>query len=62
LQHYGVDLKRRGDVLEVVFVPDEPPTSDPNNAGTGGETIYGPEVHYSVSTETLKILRVEFAR
>jgi hypothetical protein len=62
LQHYTVELTRRDKMFEVVFVPDDRPSSDPNYAGTGGDTAYGPEVHYFVSTETLKILRIEFAR
>lgn len=61
LRRYTVDLKRHGKELEIIFVPDMPPLK-PNEAGTGGGTIYGWEVYYFVSLKTLKIIRFHFSR
>jgi hypothetical protein len=47
--------------LEVVFVPEQPPLK-PNEAGTGGSTIYGWEVHYIIALDKIKILEEHYAR
>jgi hypothetical protein len=62
MKHFTVDLERRGDVLEVAFVPDEPPGPRPNHAETGGSTIYGQTVHFYISLRSLKIVRWHLAR
>jgi hypothetical protein len=61
LRHYTVELKRHGKEVEIIFIPDMPPLKS-NEAGTGGGTIYGCEVHYFVSLQTLKIMRFHFSR
>jgi hypothetical protein len=60
-RHYTVEVERHGGQLEVVFIPNQPPLG-PNEAGTGGGNIYGPEVAYFVSLSRLKIVRFHFAR
>src|SRR5436305_409089 len=47
LKHYTLELVRHHNTLEVTFVPDQPKLK-PNEAGTGGGTKYGWEVHYVV--------------
>jgi hypothetical protein len=61
LRHYTVEIERRGRRLEVVFVPEQPPLK-PNEAGTGGSTIYGWEVHYIIALDHMKILEEHYAR
>jgi hypothetical protein len=61
LKHYTVEVVRHGGKLEVVFVPEEPPLK-PNEAGTGGSTIYGSEVHYIIALDHMKILEEQYAR
>jgi hypothetical protein len=61
LRHYAVEIERQGRQLEVVFVP-EPPPLKPNEAGTGGSTIYGWEVHYIIALDRMKILEEHYAR
>ena len=61
LRHFTVELDRHGKQLEVTFVPNIPPLR-PNEGGTGGGNIYGSEVHYYVALDTLKIVRMHFAR
>jgi hypothetical protein len=61
LKHYTVEVERHGGKLEVVFVPEEPPLK-PNEAGTGGTTIYGWEVHYIIALDQMKILQEHYAR
>ena len=62
MKHFSVELKRHGNVLEVAFVPDEPPGPRPNDAETGGSTIYGHEVHFYISLRSLKIVRWHLAK
>jgi hypothetical protein len=62
MKHFSVELERRGNVLEVAFVPDEPPGRRPNHAETGGSTIYGQTVHFYISLRSLKIVRWHLAR
>ena len=61
LKHYTVQVERHGRKLEVVFVPEEPPLK-PNEAGTGGSSIYGWEVHYIIALDRMKILEEHYAR
>src|SRR5205085_2385405 len=61
LRHYTVDLERHGQRVEVIFIPDSPPLKA-NEAGTGGSTLYGWVVQYSVSLKTLKVTGPTFAR
>jgi hypothetical protein len=61
LRHYTVQIERHGRKLEVIFVPEEPPLK-PNEAGTGGSTIYGWEVHYIIALDRMKILEEQYAR
>ena len=61
LKHYTVVVERHGRKLEVVFVPEEAPLK-PNEAGTGGGTIYGWEVHYIIELDQIKILEEHYAR
>ncbi len=63
LRHYTVDIERHGDTLEVTFGADpDPPPHPPNWAGTGGGSVYGPDMRYVVSLTTLKVLRFNFFR
>ena len=61
LRHYSVQLERKRNRLEVTFVPQQPPLK-PNEAGTGGSTIYGWEVIYVFSLSPLKMLDEHYAR
>jgi hypothetical protein len=61
LRHYTVEIERHGRKLEVVFVPEQPPLK-PHEAGTGGSTIYGWEVHYIIALDHMKILEEHYAR
>jgi hypothetical protein len=61
LRHYTVDLERHGQQVEVIFIPDSPRLKA-NEAGTGGSTIYGWVVQYSVSLKTLKVTGPTFAK
>jgi hypothetical protein len=62
LRHYSVQLERHGTKkIEIIFVPDQPPLK-PNEAGTGGGTKYGWEVHYIVSLDRMTILEEHYAR
>jgi hypothetical protein len=61
LRHYTVEIERRGRRLEIVFVPEQPPLK-PNEAGTGGSTIYGWEVHYIIALDRMKIVEEHYAR
>ena len=63
LRHYTTEVQRHGEEIEVTFLPDQPEKVDATHGGTaGGATAYGPEVHYFVSSESLRILRLEFAK
>jgi hypothetical protein len=61
LRHYTVELERHGRKLDITFVPDQPPLK-PNEAGTGGGTKHGWEVHYVVSLDQMKIVTEDYAR
>ena len=61
LRHYTVQIERHDRNLEVIFFPEEPPLK-PNEAGTGGSTIYGWEVHYIIALDQMKILEEHYAR
>jgi hypothetical protein len=62
LRHFTVEWKRHGKALEIIFIPDEPKHPGPRDPEVGGHTRYGQEVHYLVSLDSLKILKLEFAR
>jgi hypothetical protein len=62
LRHFDVAIEHHSGAVEVVFIPRDPPNPPANSAGTGGETVYGPEMHFFVSSKTLKIIRFEYAR
>lgn len=62
LNHYTVAVERHGKTIDITFVPEQPKSFAPNEAGTGGGTVYGWEVHYSVSLKPLKILKEDYAR
>lgn len=61
LRHYTIDIQRRRNRFEVTFVPEQPPLK-PNEAGTGGSTIYGWEVVYVFSLSPVKMLGEHYAR
>ncbi|HEV2045999.1 MAG TPA: hypothetical protein VGQ95_05315 [Chthoniobacterales bacterium] len=61
LRHYTVELKRHAGHFDVIFVPDQPHFK-PNEAGPGGGTKYGWEVHYVLSLTPLKIIEEHYAR
>jgi hypothetical protein len=62
LSHYTVTLERHGRRIDITFVPEQPKSFARGEAGTGGGTVYGWEVHYSVSLRPLKILKEDYAR
>jgi hypothetical protein len=62
LQHYKVELKRHGDLLDVTFLADTPHTYPRGSAGTGGDSVYGPDMTYTVSVKTLKIISFNYYR
>ena len=62
LAHFTVEVDRHGKQLEITFVPDQPPLRRPNEAATGGSTIYGQEVHFFVALDSLRIVRWHLAR
>jgi hypothetical protein len=62
LKHYDVEVARHGGTLEVSFFPHQKKYFAPGEAGTGGGTVYGDEVHIFVSLKRLKVLRYQFAR
>jgi len=61
LKHYTLELLRHHNTLEITFVPDQPKLKR-NEAGTGGGTKYGWDVHYVVSLDPLRIVKEEYAR
>jgi hypothetical protein len=62
LVHFAVELERKGQQLEVTFIPDDPHGPSPTYVGTGGSTTYGQEVSFYVSLRSLKIVRWHLAR
>jgi hypothetical protein len=62
ISHYTIALERHGETVDITFVPQQSKEFKPNEAGTGGGTVYGWEVHYSVSLKPLKILKEDYAR
>lgn len=63
LKHYTIYIDKHEKEFEVTFVPDEPHKVDARHPGiAGGESVYGPEVHYFVSRKTFKVIRYEYAR
>lgn len=62
LKHFTVETTATADTIEIVFIPDQPGNREATDVGTGGETIYGPEMHYFVSTKQSKILRFNYSR
>jgi len=58
LMHYNVEIQRHANEIEVTFVSD----SGPNGPETGGGSVYGVDVHYSVAIDPVKIIRVHFYR
>jgi hypothetical protein len=56
--HYAVDIQRHANEIEVTFVSD----SGPTGPETGGGSVYGVDVHYSVALNPVKIIRVHFYR
>jgi hypothetical protein len=61
LRHYSVQVIKKEDEVEVVFVPNLS-ARDKKNVILGGRTEFGIEVSYHVSFKTLKIIRTTFAR
>jgi hypothetical protein len=61
LRHYSVQVERTQNRLEITFVPEQPPLK-PNEAGTGGSTVYGWEVAYVFSLSPLKVIEEHYAR
>jgi hypothetical protein len=62
MKHYDVELTRHRDELQVAFIADDPESSPPPHARTGGGTIYGPDMTYLVSISKLRIIRYNFQR
>jgi hypothetical protein len=65
LAHYSVVIRRQQDSFEVVLVPD--PDIERSRLGEwrvriGGLNKYGPGVQYLISSDTLTVTRVSFAR
>ena len=58
-EHYTVWVTDLPEGIEVVFVP-----YGPNDKITtrGGTSEYGDEIHYLISRDTFKVVRVTFAR
>ena len=61
LQHYDIEIRRKGDVLEVGFSPELGPI-DRKEGTVGGRTQYGIATAYEVSLKTLQIERQTFSR
>jgi hypothetical protein len=62
LKHYDVEITRRRNQLEIAFIADFPERTPPPDARTGGGTIYGPDMIYTISMPRLKIIRYIFQR
>jgi hypothetical protein len=59
LRLFSVIIGRDGRDYDIVFLPDSPPGEE---AGTGGGTRYGAEVHFIISPRTFKVVRWHLAR
>jgi len=62
LKHYEIEITRRRSELQIAFIADYPERNPPPHARTGGGTIYGPDMIYTVSIPQLKIIRYTFQR
>jgi hypothetical protein len=62
LKHYDIEITRRRSELEIAFIADFPERTPPPDARTGGGTIYGPDMIYTISMPRLKITRYIFQR
>ena len=63
LRHYALRSERHGNEIEITFVADQSKKRFASDeAGTGGGSIYGPDMTYIVSLSTLKVLRFHFYR
>lgn len=62
LKHYDLELTRRPNEFEIVFIADDPDRHPPPDARTGSGTIYGPDMTYIMSIPQLKIVRYSFHR
>jgi hypothetical protein len=67
LKHYTVFLERKGEQVDVIFVPQRSPR--PANIPKtepylefGGSTVHGSEVHYIIFLDRMKILKEHYAR
>ncbi len=58
LSHYTVEIQRHASEIEVTFMSD----AGPNGPEVGGGSVYGVDVHYSIATDPVKIIRVHFYR
>jgi hypothetical protein len=62
LRHFSVEFQRRGKNVEITFLPDEPQHRRASDPEVGGRTRFGYEVHYLISLDSLKVIKIEFAR
>lgn len=62
LKHYDIEMTRRPSELEIAFIADFPEGTPPPDARTGGGTIYGQDMIYTISMPRLKIIRYIFQR
>jgi hypothetical protein len=62
LRHFSVECHRHGKQIEILFDPDLPRHPLPSDPEMGGRTRYGYVVRYWLSLDTLKIVKLEFAR
>jgi hypothetical protein len=65
LKHYSVSVERRGNQMEVAFIPD--PSPKPKLAKNEywlefGSTVYGTGVTYLISLDRMKILKETYMR
>ena len=68
LKHYTVFLERKGEQVDVIFVPQRSPRpanipkTEPYLGVPGGSTVYGSEVHYIISLDRMKSLKEHYAK
>jgi len=60
LSNFQVVIRESLVAHEVIFVPNQPPSS--SGVWVGGSTPYGREVHYHISKSTYEILKTTFGR